>query len=1576
MPRQRPILVAIVLAFAAAFGVAPAAGAAAAGANPSVATKKPQITAASMPKFRGLPVHEAWVKYRVKGDQVLVDVKTSGSRVTSNRTALDLFRQGGGNAVQQLSAAQKKRLADTPLDRQDARLQIISAAPAGATPTAASLSDGSRSSSTSSARAASTSSAAATEPSVVPPPATDGTGVCNPLVPTSPTTNRVSNCNFSSLTVSQVTSGSTVTVTGQYDLTAARGCPTFCGEIPKVIVDFLDAKFGATQAGVRNTFTESINRLPTQYGTWTGEPNCVGCELTLVRWIGRARLPAAAGAVSDLNVRGCYRSGGYYASNLQPAGIAQFWNIKENGTSLGNLYSEDVCYRDASVPLNALPNDTPIELSNVAFGPTPEQRLGPGNAATPNVTKCSAGDPVDCATGNMYESATDLAVAGRGLGLNQTRTYNAQGAAQSTSGTMGYGWTAPYTDAVVVNAATQSATVVQADGSSVPFKRATDGTYSADPWILAKLKGDASSFTYTLPDQRTMRFNAAGRLLSIADEQGNTTVIGRDTTGRVNIVTDPAGRKLTYTYDTGGRIKTVTDPIGRKVTYDYDAQGNLITVTKPDGAIWRYGYDAAHLLTSRTDPRGNKTTSVYDAQKRVVSQTDAMGRNRKWSYRVDADGRDETTITEPNDSITVETFLNGQPTRIVRAKGTADETTKVIRYNAGAVKSRVTDANGRTTSLLYDAAGNLTTVLAPSGTTRVSYDQLRRPTTLRMPSGISQTMEYDAAGNVVAVTKRSADKTESQRSNFEYDGRGQLMSSIDPLGRKTTYAYNEAGDRTATTTPLGHRTTFTFDGASRMTSRVSANGNAAGSSPDAFRTTWTLDPEGRPTSMTDPLGRIARAAYDAMGNPTSTVNGEGRTTTYGYNKANERVLVDDPASAQTRTEYDSMGAVVKRTDPNGHATTYEYDALGRKVAQTDAKGRTKRYAYDAVGNLIRTTDAAGRTIERTYDEADRVSRIEHSTGRPAPITLEYDEDGRRTKYGNVATTYDSLGRTASTSNGASGDTAYTYDAADQLTAIIYPQTIVDKLLGTGLTVTHAHDADGRTTQVATSRGHKTSYTYDAEGQATTVARPDNGTERRTYDAAGQLLTLNDATSNGYSYVADHKYSRTGQNELTDESANQSGSKLTYAYDAASRLASNGRGASYAYDPAGNATTLATQGLGSRLLGDLAPSLNLGGYDQVRQQFNEVNELVATTSASPLGESSTFRYDAMGQRLARASKTAGVSAGTTSYLWDQAGRLLNVDDSATNASSSYTYDDTGLRATQSNLQLLPNAWNRSSGMPLQLSDGNALYVHGPDGLPLLSYKAGLITRVYHHDAQGSTRAITTTNGTPVARYSYDAYGALNGSVEVAAATNPFLYRGQYTDGSTGLQYLRARYYDPRTGQFLSRDPVEDFTGTPYSYANGDPVNEADPTGLFLGLGHVPILDDIDNVAGAARDIAVDAGQWAWDHRQLIAGIGVGAICVGPGGVACALATLAGGAYGAYGAGKAAARCGKNVFGAVAGSLGTTLLTAAPAARIFRAAGDDAFDGASSGLQTYFRYKAEVPGQALNFAQNLNPDPCCS
>jgi RHS repeat-associated protein len=82
------------------------------------------------------------------------------------------------------------------------------------------------------------------------------------------------------------------------------------------------------------------------------------------------------------------------------------------------------------------------------------------------------------------------------------------------------------------------------------------------------------------------------------------------------------------------------------------------------------------------------------------------------------------------------------------------------------------------------------------------------------------------------------------------------------------------------------------------------------------------------------------------------------------------------------------------------------------------------------------------------------------------------------------------------------------------------------------------------------------------------------------------------------------------------------------------------------------------------------------------------------------------------------------------------------------------------------------------------------------------------------------------------YEYDAYG--NSFTKSGTTPNNYLYRGEQYDADLALYYLRARYYNPATGRFLSRDPEDGDPTDPqslhkYLYAGGDPANRIDPSG---------------------------------------------------------------------------------------------------------------------------------------------------
>jgi RHS repeat-associated protein len=110
--------------------------------------------------------------------------------------------------------------------------------------------------------------------------------------------------------------------------------------------------------------------------------------------------------------------------------------------------------------------------------------------------------------------------------------------------------------------------------------------------------------------------------------------------------------------------------------------------------------------------------------------------------------------------------------------------------------------------------------------------------------------------------------------------------------------------------------------------------------------------------------------------------------------------------------------------------------------------------------------------------------------------------------------------------------------------------------------------------------------------------------------------------------------------------------------------------------------------------------------------------------------------------------------------------------------------------------------------------------------------------YGYDGGGNVRQLTNSTGTVTDSYEYDAYG---NSFTVSGSTpNEMMYRGEQFDSDLGLYYLRARYCNPVTGRFMSRDPLDGEQFDPrtlhkYLYANGDPMNAIDPTGKAVKPG---------------------------------------------------------------------------------------------------------------------------------------------
>ncbi|MFN0070146.1 MAG: RHS repeat-associated core domain-containing protein, partial [Chloroflexota bacterium] len=146
-----------------------------------------------------------------------------------------------------------------------------------------------------------------------------------------------------------------------------------------------------------------------------------------------------------------------------------------------------------------------------------------------------------------------------------------------------------------------------------------------------------------------------------------------------------------------------------------------------------------------------------------------------------------------------------------------------------------------------------------------------------------------------------------------------------------------------------------------------------------------------------------------------------------------------------------------------------------------------------------------------------------------------------------------------------------------------------------------------------------------------------------------------------------------------------------------------------------------------------------------------------------------------------------------------------------------------------------------GLPVLLKDSQREYVWG---LGLAYSVSGSSIEVHHSDGLGSTRAVTTAAGQVESTYLTDDFGVS----KLLRGANParMQYTGEPRDSETGFVYLRARMYDPQTGQFLQRDPFAGFMPSPlslnrFAYAYQNPVTLIDPTGYSPGN---QVLQDSD------------------------------------------------------------------------------------------------------------------------------------
>jgi RHS repeat-associated protein len=841
---------------------------------------------------------------------------------------------------------------------------------------------------------------------------------------------------------------------------------------------------------------------------------------------------------------------------------------------------------------------------------------------------------------------------------------------------------------------------------------------------------------------------------------------------------------LVRRFDQDGRLITITDRNGNSLSLTYDATGFPTAMTDATGRTAHFTKGADGRFESMTDPANNTYRYLYDAAGNLIRFTDPLGNSTNYQYDsksnllavIDARGNRQVGATYDSKN------------RV----GILFEGAEAWTYNYQPTSSRTTKTNlaGRTWTFDYNSFGSVTKRTDPLGKSELYvFDGNLNITQLTDKNGNKTTYTYDANSNTLTVT----DALGNVRT-FTYEQTFNLpLSDRDPLGNLTRFEYDSHGNLLKRVNPSGDFTQFQYDSKGQLVKEIDAVGG---------NTTYTYDANGNLIKTINPLGDSDTATYDILNRRVSRTDQEGRTTQFEYDKNDRLVKVTDAQGGVTINDYDAADNLIAITLANGKRTTYEYDSFNRLTRSLNPLGQSTVYTYNRQNTLASKTTPLGQQINYTYDVIDRLIAENRPDG---VVAYTYDNVGNTLTIINndsrLTFSYDVLNRvsearTAATSHQPLTTIRYTYDSAGRR------KTMTDT---TGGVTAYSYDARSLITSIVDPSGMKADFEYDKLQRRTRMSRAGGPTTQYSYDAANRLLSIAHQSSAG-NLAFNYLHDRSG-NRLTIADTNGTHS---YSYDLLSQLtaATHPQGfqphEAYAYDPVGN---------------------RVSSHLSSASTYNEANRLLADAQFD-------YTYDADGRMTRKVERANG---SLTSFTYDSEGQLLRIDfpDSTF---VSYNYDGLGRRIEKNvNGQVTRFVYDAWDILAEYSAAGNVTtgYTHGPEVDEILAMRQNATTSFFEVDAQRSVVRIAS-GGSASVSYNYDSFGRVTS--QTGTATAPFAFQGRELDAESGLYYFRARYYDPRTGRFLSEDPLR-FSGGDnfYTFVANNPVNLLDPSGLSPSFG---------------------------------------------------------------------------------------------------------------------------------------------
>lgn len=920
--------------------------------------------------------------------------------------------------------------------------------------------------------------------------------------------------------------------------------------------------------------------------------------------------------------------------------------------------------------------------------------------------------------------------------------------------------------------------------------------------LLVKRELNAG-YADSIIDEYKWQFSATGNMANVFGLLSATTTEGG------------ASYTTNYTYNADGSVASYVDPLGQTTSLEYESDAEKLgltrkmtrTKTKADGS--RETIEAIYYRTGKDICSGQ---AIPDAQVNRIS--------------VRAGGGQEEIIQEycfdVNGNITKQTNL-------------ANPATKYHFDENGAFLKQIENESG-ITSLFYNTdTGDLAQITGPEGRSiQYQHNSLGQVTRISYPNGSYISYQYDVrynTNNVSAENRISTDIYDLSRNQHRntirtFDGmeRLKLLKKGD---EEIGYLYGPNKEISSIAFPGNKKYNINYDGLGRVVSVVYPGGKEIGysyrsiaSDDGKFANKLDINLNGRlySTLYRDAKEKVVRSVQ-------YPVNGAENATKYRYDEFDNLIEVTTPEGLSIKNIYDQHNRLIGRIYPNGDRVDInnisnesglldsfiiQDSTLGPVTAklQFDERNRVTHigypllngqksndYSIEYADNRVSSIVSANDQTEFNYTPDGALSEIiQNISGTNLTSTFQYGEDGFGTTYwmdypdGNrVFYITDDRGRVSQVKMGSiSGKTiaSMEYKVSGELEAIHF---------GNKVSNLYDYDASGRIIQLQIQKEgeliNQISYVYDEKGNKSSITYLDGSRTEFGYD--------------GLNRITQARYFKPEEN-------------IPYNTQI------------YAYDGDGNRTVYSD------------------AYKQVNYSYQK--GLLTKVLISPQTER-TLEYDIRGNLLKEKEVKQGDVQFSKNFEYDFQNRLIKAtvqDKDGANITSEYSYDYASRRISKATNGKKDKYYVYGKAIdPLMELNKNGevdklfIYVGGRKIASLQNEQL----QYFHLDERGNVLHTTDDAGHVTETLRYDPFGNLN--FHVGLTENDYTFGSKEYDKTTGLIYYGARYYDPETGRFITRDPMEQGINH-YIFAKNNPLIFEE----YFGMGDV-----VSDVVGAVVGVVV-------------------------------------------------------------------------------------------------------------------------